>query len=203
MPTCFGSACFREAESRQRGSAFRRCAPSVLTAVRFVGLSLALLVINAGATMAAEQGARPPAHYRIEDVTVRVLYQPGMRKVPLQRVTLPGSGDATLERDGAVSPFRYPAKQLMGVLDALYRIHFFEMPASYTAQRSVVLRDDGTVSVQVRQMKDAPSTSLCVTIGAFEKCVTYAAAAPAELKAVERSIFAEATRLAAAGATGK
>ena len=197
MPAYFGKA-----KSRQPGFAVRLGAPSVVAAL-IAGLPLATMANNTAATMTTEHHAGPPAQYRIDDVTVRVLRQPGMRKVPLQRVTLPGSGDATLERDGAVLPFSYPQQKLLGVLDELYRIRFFEMPVSYTPRRSAVLRDDGTVLMQVQRMHDAPSTSVCVAIGSFEKCVTYGADAPVELKAVEHLVFADAARLLPARANGK
>ena len=54
----------------------------------------------------------PPMTYRLDQVTVVLTRHPGPAS-RIRRVSVSGTGSATLEPDGLNLPFRYPAKDLM------------------------------------------------------------------------------------------
>lgn len=137
----------------------------------------------------------PPSTYRFDEAGLRLTRQPG-HGLPIQRVSLSGSGSATLERDKQSLPFRYAPRDFLALLNELYLIRFFDLPASYVARYSIFLKDDGTVGTQVLKMSDVSSTRICFAVPGYEKCVTWAADAPAELEKLAQRLFAEAERLA-------
>src|ERR1019366_940403 len=105
----------------------------------------------------------PPMTYRLDQVTVLVTRHPGPAS-RIRRVSLSGTGSATLERDGLSLPFRYPAKDLLALLNDLYKLRFFELPADYSGRYSVFLKDDGSVATKALRMSDVPGTSVCFTV---------------------------------------
>jgi hypothetical protein len=118
-----------------------------------------------------------------------------MGNFPVQRVSLSGTGSSTLERGDQKLSFRYADKDMLVLLNKLYRIRFFELPTRYTAKYSVFLKDDGSVGTQALKMSDASSTNVCFTVMAYEKYVTYSSEAPRELEDMVQRIFSEADRL--------
>ncbi|HNP26864.1 MAG TPA: hypothetical protein PKM20_08990, partial [Nitrosomonas sp.] len=88
-------------------------------------------------------------------------------------------------------------------LNELYAIRFFELPASYFVKRSIFLKKDGFISTQIRRMIDAPNTSICFTVVTYEKCVSYDADGPYELRSIEQRVFDEAERLIKPGLSSK
>lgn len=137
----------------------------------------------------------PPLNFRLDEVVVRITQQSSQSSAPIRRVSLSGTGNATLERDGRNLPFRYPTKDMLALMNEFYRIRFFDLPPSYSIKYSVFLKDDGSIGTGARKMSDAPSTSICFSVAGYEKCVTYAAEAPPELEALAKHIVAEADRL--------
>ena len=168
----------------------RRC-PSVRFPMRIFRLMWAI-AMAAGPSLGA---AGPPLTYRLDQVTVRVTRPPGGSASKTRQVSLFGTGNATLERDGRSLPFRYASKDLVALLNELYRIHFFELPANYTGQYSVFLKDDGTVVTQALRMSDTPGTSVCFAVADYKKCVNYGTEGPRELADLAQRLFAEAERL--------
>jgi hypothetical protein len=77
----------------------------------------------------------------------------------------------------------------MALLNQLYKIHFFELPAKYTTRYSVFLRDGGIVATSALRMNDAASTSVCFEVDKYEKCVAYSRDAPCELENLVNSVF--------------
>ncbi len=150
--------------------------------------------------MAAEHHtgiSAPPLVYRLDEVSISLTRQPGSSTAPIQRINLSGTGSATLERGGQRMPFRYTPKDTLALLNALYKMRFFDLPTNYITRYSVFLKDDDTVGTSALRMPDASSTSVCVTLTAtYEKCVSYGAEGPYELENITARIFAEADRLA-------
>lgn len=139
------------------------------------------------------ESAGPPRTYRLDEVSIQLTRQYG-HGLPLQRVSLAGAGQATLERDGQRLPFHYPAKDLLALLNEAYRIRFFDLPASYTTRYSVFLKDDGTVGTSALRMQDTLSTSLCLTVAGYEKCIIFGNHGPRELEELANRIYSEAER---------
>lgn len=100
--------------------------------------------------------------------------------LPAQALTIAGSGSAKFERDGQLRPFSLATEDLLGAVNALYRIRFFDLPANLGASRSVFLKDDGSLGTQVLSMHDATTSTVCFSVAGFEKCVVYRAP-PSEL----------------------
>ena len=138
----------------------------------------------------------PPLTYRIDDVHIRMTRHPGNAAFPVQRVSLPGSGSATLERGGKIMPFTYHVKKLLVLMNDLYRIRFFDMPDDYTNRYSVFLKDGGTVETSALHMLDAGGMRICFAVARFEKCINYGDEGPSELEDIARRVFSEADVLA-------
>jgi hypothetical protein len=137
----------------------------------------------------------PPLTYPIDDVHIRLTRHPGNAAFPVQRVSLSGSGRATLEQDGKIMPFTYQVKKLLVLMNEFYRIRFFDMPNDYTNRYSVFLKDEGTVETSALHMLDAGGMQICFTAASYEKCVNYGDEGPSELKDIARRIFTEADAL--------
>lgn len=140
--------------------------------------------------------ATPPPHYRLDEVRITLQHQPGRGPFPLQRLTLPGNGNATLERAGTRHSFQYGSGAMMRLLNELYRMRFFDLPEDCTARPSVFLKDDGTVATSTLKLADAPSTKVCFATGGYRKCVTYAQGNLAELDQIVQRVFTDSERLA-------
>lgn len=162
----------------------------------FVGtLLIVIACLAVPAAMAAERNPEsggPPLTYRIDDVHIRLTRHPGNAAFPVQRVSLSGSGSATLERDGKIMPFTYQVTKLLALMNEFYRIHFFDMPDDYTNRYSVFLKDGGTVEMAALHLLDAGGMRICFTAASYEKCVNYGDEGPSELEDIARRIFSEA-----------
>lgn len=188
------------AGSRKRGpvlSSTRRSNIGAMYKSCILIMSLVGLLSGAGA-MANQSSVSlegPPKSYAIDDVSVRVHIQ-GARGLAMPQVTLNGNGTGTLERDQQTSSFAYPSKDLLRVVNALYRIRFFGLHDDPGVTYSVLLRDDGMVVTQALKMSDVGSTRVCFSVGSYEKCVSYVGDGPAELNDIVRTVVAQAERLA-------
>lgn len=138
---------------------------------------------------------KPPHTYRLDEVSLRLTRQPGNGAFPVRRVNLSGAGAATLERDGRKLPFHYAPKDLLALLNELYKIRFFDLPTNYRTRYSLFLKEDGSVGTSALRLSDESSTSVCIAVAAYEKCVTYGSEAPYELEHLAKRIFSEADRL--------
>lgn len=136
----------------------------------------------------------PPLVYRIDEVSVRLTRHSGNPALPIRRVILSGAGSATLERDGKEVQFPYGKKDLLALLNALYKIRFFDLPTQYSTQYSVFMKDDETVGTAALRMSDSGSTNICFAVTGYEKCVTYGpnAHGPLELENIAKRIFSDA-----------
>lgn len=137
----------------------------------------------------------PPLAYRIDEVSVRLTRHPGNPAFPIRQVILSGAGRATLEHDGKSVQLPYGSKDLLTLLNELYKIRFFDLPSQYNTQYSVFLKDDGTVGTAALRMPDSGSTSICFAVTGYEKCVTYSSDGPLELETIAKRIFSDADRL--------
>jgi hypothetical protein len=170
-------------------------------------LFIAVSGLTGSYSMATERNpgaSTVPGTYRLDEVGVRITQSPGRAaSTKNQILKLSGSGEGTLERNSQTVSFRYESKALLALLNDLYRIRFFDLPANYSVGRSVVLKDDGTVGTQFLKMTDAPSTSVCFSLPVYEKCVTYGSNGPQELESVVRRLWDEADQWAKASSNAK
>ncbi|MHB1083662.1 MAG: hypothetical protein ACYCZA_02315 [Thiobacillus sp.] len=166
-----------------------------------VGLSLCFSCQSGASAMSAKpslETGKPPQSYRLDEVSIQMTRQPGRGHFQVRRVSLSGTGAATLEQDGQKLPFHYTSKDLLALLNDLYKIRFFEMPANYSIRHSVFLKDDDTIGTSMLRMLDESSTSVCFSVAAYKRCVTYGTEGPGELENIAARIFTEADKLAGA-----
>ncbi len=140
--------------------------------------------------------AAAPSRFRADELGLRLSRQNGNAAYAPRVVSLPGTGDATLEADGRKLPFRFESRDRVALLNELYRIRFFDLPTQYSTRPSARLSDDGSVDTIRRQLSDANVNSVCVSIAAFERCVHYGSEAPLELDRLAQRVFAQAEVLA-------
>ncbi len=116
---------------------------------------------------------------------------------------LPGKGPASLQSGDRKRLFDHAAKDHLNVLNGLYSIRFFDLPAQVRSPMSVLLRDDGSVGTQMLKMADAGSTTVCFNLPNYEKCVGYEASGPRELEDWVARVWADAQQRAASGTVAK
>ncbi len=165
-------------------------AGTLLIIIAFVGMPAAMSAESAITGSLGPGG--PPLTYRIDDVHIRLTRHPGNAAFPVQRVSLSGSGSATLEQDGKIMPFTYQVKKLLALMNEFYRIRFFDMPDDYTNRYSVFLKDGGTIETAALHLLDAGGMRICFTAASYEKCVNYGDEGPSGLEDIARRIFFEA-----------
>jgi hypothetical protein len=138
----------------------------------------------------------PPHSYRIDEVKLRLTRHPGNPGLPLRRLSVSGDGTAALEDKGEIYSISYRGEDVLALLNALYRIRFFEMRPHYHTRYSVFLNNDGLVETEALRMTDSGGTTVCLTISEYEKCVTYGEAGPPDLEKFVNRAFSEAAAVA-------
>lgn len=159
---------------------------------------LLLLLWSFGGTRAASVTAAaathslawPPVDYRQDEASVRVTLNPAHGQ-PLQQVVLGGDGRGTLQQRGQTRTFNIERKAVLDLINALYRMRFFDLPVELAAVRSVFEKDDGSVGTQSVKMHDATRTTVCFSLPQYEKCVAYQNQPPRELEEWVTHLLAE------------
>ncbi len=168
----------------------------MITSPQAFFLSLALFFTNDSIAMDASLKAGPPLSYNIEEVRVNLTRRPGNPSFPILRLIFSGSGNATLERDGRSVPLGYSRRDLLDILNQLYKIRFFELPENYTTEYSVFLDNNDTVQTTGLRLSDFESTTVCFAVPTYKKCVTYSHKGPAELENFVKQVFSDADKFA-------
>lgn len=177
-------------------SVFRQVRGVALQDLR-LGLLLSLIAITGVAPLAAEPLTKAdamPQTFRIDALSIHLSRQ--VSNAPWQ-VHLSGAEGGSLTQGGKPRPFPYPAKDLVALLNALYEVHFFDMPSRYASHAAAQLSADGTVSMAGVDSTNATGNAVCVSVASFEKCVRWGNRAPVELDRIAQRAFGEARRLAA------
>lgn len=138
-----------------------------------------------------------PHTFDVATLNIRMSLQPGNAVYAPRVVHLSGGGSGAFTQDGKQSAFPYSATELVALLNTLYEIRFFDLPADYSTLNVAQLGKDGTVSLTSKFTSSATGNSVCITAATFEKCVRYGPRPPAELNRIVQHVFAEAERLAA------
>lgn len=133
----------------------------------------------------------PPSSYRLNDISVRLTLHPGSPAFSTRWINLSAEGAVLLERDGTTARFSYANQDLLNLVNELYKMHFFELPSEYTAEYSIVQKEDGHLATMISSMDDEPSTSVCVLIKEYKKCITYSRKGPLELENLVHRIFSK------------
>lgn len=94
-----------------------------------------------------------------------------------------------LERDGTITRFSYSKQDLLNLVNEFCKMRFFELRSEYTAEYSVVQKEDGHLATMISSMDDEPSTSVCVFIKEYKKCIIYSRKGPIELENLVHRIF--------------
>lgn len=136
-----------------------------------------------------------PQHFRVNELRISLTRQQGNAVYSPWQIHLSSKDGGSLAHDGKQWSFPYAAKDAVALLNALYDIHFFDLPTQYATHPVARLKADGTVSLAQMRTSSA-SNSVCVAVASFEKCVRYGNQAPPELDRIVQRIFADAQRLA-------
>ncbi|WP_166424482.1 hypothetical protein [Paraglaciecola sp. 20A4] len=145
-----------------------------------------------------------PLTYQLSEVSISLTRHATARAgSTINRVSILGSGNATLEHGGKAIPFAYPSEEKVKLLNALYKIRYFNLPARLNIKYSVFLKEDGSIGTNVLRMSDAASTTICFNIPDYEKCVTYGSDGPVELEILTQAQFDKAELLVSQSITGK
>jgi hypothetical protein len=161
-------------------------------------LSFSLSCLTGASAMATQPSpgtAKLPQSYRLDDVSVHIARQPGRGVFPVRSVSLSGRGTATIEQDGKQRPFHFASKNMLALLNDLYKVRFFDLPTNYMARYSVILKDDGLIRTSQSRVLDASSTRVCFSVPTYEKCVTYGSEGHHDLEDITARVFAEAEKL--------
>jgi len=147
------------------------------------------------ASAAGENNLRhkgPPSTYHLNEIRLRFTHHPGNPAFPIERISLSGGDGAIFERGGQSARFPIAKQDLLNVVNELYAIRFFELPSDYTAQYSVVEKENGLIGTMASSMDDQPSTSVCFSITNYKKCVIYSRKGPPELENMVQRVFSKA-----------
>lgn len=166
----------------------------------FPGQSAAMcklaLMVGLGVVVSG-QTSSPPAGYRLDEVAIEVTRN-GRPPAALRHARLTGKGTGEWKEGTGKVSFPFPPADMLVLINSLYAIHFFDLPASFSVRYSAYLRDDGTTGLKALKMHDAAHSILCFTAGGFKKCVTFGEGAPLELERLVAQILAD-TRKRTAG----
>jgi hypothetical protein len=164
------------------------------------GLLLALIVQPAAAAMAGEvtSGAHGmPPSFPVSVLSIEVSRQTGNAAYAPLRVHLSGADGGSLGKAGTQQSFPYPPGELVALLNALFELHFFDLPSRYANRPAAQLNADGSVSLNMMESSSSTANSVCVRVASFEKCVRYGNAAPLEIERLVSRVVADAQRLTA------
>ena len=92
---------------------------------------------------------------------------------------------------------RFSTADLVGLLNQLLQLRFFDLPQRYSSRQVAALRANGLVGLREMHLSDSSTHSVCVVLGQAEHCVSYGTEAPQELDQLARGVFADAERRAA------
>lgn len=166
------------------------------SAVYWIILSGVMMMTNTVmAGDASSESTRPPQKYQLEDVRISVLHQTSHRLPGSYKINISGDGKASYVIDNKdVLEITLGDKMLVELLNEFYRIHFFELPDTYTSKKRVALMDDHSIATLSNRNVDMSSQRLCIGIAEYEKCVTIMDEQPVEAsQLVEKieSLFSE------------
>ncbi|MEO8991536.1 MAG: hypothetical protein ABI284_01645 [Nitrosospira sp.] len=133
-----------------------------------------------------------PSTYRFDEISIRITRQLGSPAFSIREIRLSAEGGAILGRGGGTVRFSFTKQDLLNLVNELYQLRFFELPSDYTAEYSIVQNEDGILSTMISSMEDEPSTSVCIFIKEYKKCVTYSRKGPFELENLVQRVFTKA-----------
>ncbi len=166
-----------------------------------VSLFAAIIAPSMAGTVKPDSTAAMPQAFAAGELSIRLSRQAGNAAYKPWEVQLSGAGGGTLSHDGKQWALAYAPKDVVALLNALFEIHFFDLPTQYSTQGVAQLLDDGSVRLIEKSTSNARSNSVCVRIAAFERCVRFGSRAPLELDRIFQRIFADAQRAANQPAT--
>lgn len=145
-----------------------------------------VLLVDPYAGLGTENAARPPSRYPLQEVTVSVIKQGGNPLFGRRTGWVFGDGRCRYDVDKAeqhtetVCP-ALPRAVLLELLNTFYRIHFFDLKQSYTTRYRVTLQAGQELQMTALRLADSASTSVCLRLGDYQKCVTFSQDPPTDL----------------------
>ena len=137
-----------------------------------------------------------PRAFYVGDLSIHFSQRVGNAAYTPWEVHMSGAGGGNLIHDGKHSPLPYASRDVVALLNALFEIRFFDLPAQFSSQDVAQLLEGGSVRLIQKFTSSSGGNSVCVNIAAFEKCVRYGPQTPVELDRIFQRVFADAERLA-------
>lgn len=120
-----------------------------------------------------ETNPTPPDNYLLDQVNISITHTTGHKLPGSYQINLDGSLTAsrTVDRDKTNS-ISLSKDDFMEILNAFYKVHFFELQDTYTKQTSVALLEDNKIKTYRTKMMDTSSKRVCITLADYKKCIT-------------------------------
>jgi hypothetical protein len=136
-----------------------------------------------------QAGTYPPNKYQLNEVEIKLTRHAGAIKgSTAKKVIISGNGSAVIESNGKKISIDYSSQDVLALINSFYNIRFFDLPTHYNISYSVFL-NNGSLNTKALKMADSLSTSVCYSLSAFKKCVTYSKEQPYELEKLVQAVF--------------
>lgn len=160
---------------------------AVFSVLGLIGL---LLFAEHGLTANLDQmDSSPPKEYHLSDCSIQAIRYSGGPSRSVTRVTLYGTGNATIDTDNTASTIHFSPTEFVQILNELYRIKFFEIPSDYINQHSVSLSNGGTIRTRSIRLMDTDRIEIRCNIGEYKKSVLFSNHTPTDLVKVATRIL--------------
>lgn len=161
-----------------------------------VGTILNTLGFSSMAVCHETPAVKPPLHYELSNTSVSIAsHARGQKDTYPTRIDIFGAGASSIEKDGRTVVFDYSTEDFLILLNAFYKIRFFDLPTNYILQQSVFLDGNTSVGTSALRMTDQATTTVCFKTADYKKCVAYGVDTPKELDLLIHTLFSEVYRI--------
>ncbi len=133
-----------------------------------------------------------PEGYRLSEVTIHLTRSVAGGSPLPRNITFSLDGGRQIEAGQRRINQPLTPKELMQLLDGLYRLRLFALPEDWTVVEGVGLDAHGVVRRRALSPADADWTRICLRTGKSEKCVRFSDAGPSDLANWASTQFTEA-----------
>ena len=137
-----------------------------------------------------------PTEYSLETVSIAISHKTGRGIAGGYEIAINGSGSSFFIRHDMQKKTIFVDKAtLLGLLNDLYKFHYFELPDTYTIKKKVILKDAATLATVATKMIDMGSKRICVQLADYNKCLTVVDNQPADIASLISKIEKLVTNL--------
>ncbi len=137
---------------------------------------------------ATAEESKPPVRYPLETVEISIVYHPGRLLPGGYKINIDGNGKASCLTKKGGETLNLQDRNIIELLNDFYRVHFFDLPDTYTVKKQVSLLDDHSVSTFAERLVDISSKQICIKLSSYKKCITIVENRPVEVNRVAEKI---------------